>query len=724
MREGRRLALLQAAPLAGAFAVSWGALETPPRLLAVGIASASALALIFLKRVLFAVLAAPVLVCSVACVTVGAMPRPAFWRLVDGLHEAASVGSPFDPSARPALHDLVVVAACALAVAVVVATMAGRPLLAGVVAMLGVGYPATLLERQGLAFGALAAACVIWPTMVSRARTRRTFATGLATAVVVVAGSATLANAGLQPEQARVDWRGWSPIGGDRAGVGVSYVWDANYLGIRFPEKPTVVLRIRAPRRLLYWRASTLDLFTADRWVENLYPVLIAGGDRALPSDPLLPEGDGEAPVEQEVEVAALDDDRLVAVSQPVRIQTEDVSRVVYLSSGVMVAARGLERGARYTVWSNAPRPSPAALARSKPAYPVAAERYLELGRSRLPAFGSPGRARIVDAVFRDDRYPQLWPYRPLWKQAQRLTSASGSPYEATIAIESWLRATGNFGYTETPPAPPDGVPPLVDFATRSKLGYCQHYAGTMAVMLRLLGIPARVAVGFTSGRWTDGEWVVTDHQAHAWVETWFEGYGWLPFDPTPGRGTLSADYTLASDSADAVRALGTGRFLQPDAVPTDPTPVKPVASTTVDETGGVPGWLVLGISLLLGYCGLIATIKALRRRRRLGLDDPRRAATGLRLELIDLLRDHGLTVSRTTTLADVRDRSRRELGVDLRAIERSLGEARYGRVEQARLAIDDARTEFGRLTRALREGLGARAALKARLRLRSLRGV
>ena len=80
--------------------------------------------------------------------------------------------------------------------------------------------------------------------------------------------------------------------------------------------------------------------------------------------------------------------------------------------------------------------------------------------------------------------------------------------------------------------------------------------------MLRMIGIPSRVAVGFTAGTWKGGVWTVTDHQAHAWVEAWFAGHGWLAFDPTPGRGILSAVYTLASDSADAVAALGTGRFL------------------------------------------------------------------------------------------------------------------------------------------------------------------
>ena len=65
--------------------------------------------------------------------------------------------------------------------------------------------------------------------------------------------------------------------------------------------------------------------------------------------------------------------------------------------------------------------------------------------------------------------------------------------------------------------------------------------------MLRLLGIPARVAAGFVPGRYHDDFWEVTDHDAHAWVEVWFRGYGWLPFDPTPGRGRLAGTYSSTS---------------------------------------------------------------------------------------------------------------------------------------------------------------------------------
>ena len=151
-----------------------------------------------------------------------------------------------------------------------------------------------------------------------------------------------------------------------------------------------------------------------------------------------------------------------------------------------------------------------------------------------------------------------MHPYRPLWTTARRIARRASSPYAATLAVERWLRAGGGFAYDQHPPLPATGHP-LVDFVTTSRRGYCQHFAGAMTVMLRFLGIPSRVAVGFTSGRYRDGAWVVTDHDAHAWVEAWFDGYGWLPFDPTPGRGRFTAEYTIASDSAEAAASAPAG---------------------------------------------------------------------------------------------------------------------------------------------------------------------
>src|SRR5262249_21989125 len=148
---------------------------------------------------------------------------------------------------------------------------------------------------------------------------------------------------------------------------------------------------------------------------------------------------------------------------------------------------------------------------------------------------------------------------------AKHIVGDAKTPYAAVLALESWLRESGRFTYDEHP-RPVPGVPPLVAFVTETRRGYCQHFAGAMALMLRYLGIPARVAAGFASGTYSDDHWTVTDHDAHAWVEVWFKGYGWLPFDPTPGRGRLGASYSASSKSFDAGSAaalVGAGSAIQ-----------------------------------------------------------------------------------------------------------------------------------------------------------------
>ena len=163
-----------------------------------------------------------------------------------------------------------------------------------------------------------------------------------------------------------------------------------------------------------------------------------------------------------------------------------------------------------------------------------------------------------------------------------------------------------------------------------------------MALMLRYLGIPARVAVGFTSGKWKDGGWTVTDRDAHAWVEAWFAGYGWLAFDPTPGQGRLSATYTNASDSADAIRALGTGRFLGSEPNKTAPAPrnLPPLEQPSADAVW----WpYLLPLAALAAALLTLALVKSIRRYRRAATRDPRRRASAARADLADFVRDQGL---------------------------------------------------------------------------------
>lgn len=116
---------------------------------------------------------------------------------------------------------------------------------------------------------------------------------------------------------------------------------------------------------------------------------------------------------------------------------------------------------------------------------------------------------------------------------ARRATADSRSNYERARAIESYLK--GNFGYTldlgDT--ARPD---PLAYFLFERKKGHCEYFASSMAVMLRTLGIPARVVNGFRGGEYNDiaGSYIVREKDAHSWVEVYFPEFGWVTFDPTP----------------------------------------------------------------------------------------------------------------------------------------------------------------------------------------------
>ena len=546
--------------------------------------------------------------------------------------------------------------------------------------------------------------------------------------VLVAAVGVGAASAGAAPDEARLDWRNWSLFGDSRNRLGVRYIWDAQYGGIRFPTRPATVLRIQGPRRAHYWRASTLDLFTADRWIESLYPVATSPATRQLPADPLLPARarKGTDLVRQTVEVVSLDDDHIVAAGHPVSVRSEVLGTVSFLSGGVMRVQRGIPRGTRYTVSSYAPHPLPRELLGSQPRYPPAAQRYLALDRTVAPAFGQAGREAFLDDLLTDERYQAAWAYRPIWDEARRLGARADSPYEATLAVERWLRTTGGFRYEERPPlADATTGPPLVDFVVRHRSGYCQHFAGTMALMLRMLGIPARVAVGFTSGKWDGKQWVVSDVNAHAWVEAWFDGYGWLPFDPTPGRGSFSASYTLASDSAATVRDLGRGELLAvlPEGdvtgTPSETTSPNPVA----ENERGSPWPLVLVAVLITVPLALLVVGKAVRRRLRYLTRDPRRLAGAARSELVDVLRDQGVSVGAGIDAVELRHAVERHLGVPTGAFVEAYTRARYGPPARAVTAARETRTELRTVLRVLREELGTPRRLRGALSLRSLRG-
>ena len=135
---------------------------------------------------------------------------------------------------------------------------------------------------------------------------------------------------------------------------------------------------------------------------------------------------------------------------------------------------------------------------------------------------------------------------------AEKLTAQAANNYARAIAIQNYLR--NHFGYTLNP----SGIQsshPISSFLFKAKKGYCEYFASAMAIMLRTLGVPARLVNGFQTGSYNrvGKDFVVRARDAHSWVEVYFPGYGWIPFDPTPP----DPNPVIPSELDDYLDALG-----------------------------------------------------------------------------------------------------------------------------------------------------------------------
>ena len=133
---------------------------------------------------------------------------------------------------------------------------------------------------------------------------------------------------------------------------------------------------------------------------------------------------------------------------------------------------------------------------------------------------------------------------------ADRLTSGLSSVFDQVRAIEEYFDPVNGFKY-DTQTASGSDEDALVDFLFESKIGFCEQYASSMAILLRAAGIPSRVAMGYTAGFESGDYRTITTQNAHAWVEVFFPGSGWVQFDPTPlaDGTTYTPPYSAESDS-------------------------------------------------------------------------------------------------------------------------------------------------------------------------------
>ncbi|HEV3474820.1 MAG TPA: DUF3488 and transglutaminase-like domain-containing protein [Actinomycetota bacterium] len=276
-------------------------------------------------------------------------------------------------------------------------------------------------------------------------------------------------------------------------------------------QNPPANLFTVGSERPAYWRLLSLDRFDGRVWTAS---------DPATRDTETVEEVDalvGPTPIsatriDQVFEIQELSTPWLPAAYQPVSAGVDDMETRWDPWTHTLQTEERTEPGLTYFVESMVAIPSNEALDRIDP------------------------RQSTADAF---TALPPTLPSR-VYGIAREITAGGETPFRKVLAIQSFLRT---FRYDERVAAG-HGIDDIVDFLERTRAGYCEQFAGTMAVLLRTLGIPSRVAIGFLPGdRDRTGRYQVTTAQVHAWPEAYFPPYGWLAFEPTPTRHNPAAGY-------------------------------------------------------------------------------------------------------------------------------------------------------------------------------------
>ena len=205
---------------------------------------------------------------------------------------------------------------------------------------------------------------------------------------------------------------------------------------------------------------------------------------------------------------------------------------------------------------------------------------------------------RPPSSLAADLALPKSYEVTALKRIADEETAGQTTEYGKVNALAAWLSGP-TFSY-RAPGTPVNSAASLRYFLTTGHTGVCVQSAWAMTVLTRLLGIPARLAGGFTGGKHVSGDtYQVTTDDAHVWAEVYFSGYGWMKFEATPGGGDGSArasSYQSGTAGGSYVPPPSTGQ-LEPTAGPTTGTAKVPGGVTRVLPDGGGPASSAYGKS-------------------------------------------------------------------------------------------------------------------------------
>lgn len=355
-----------------------------------------------------------------------------------------------------------------------------------------------------------------------------------------------------------------------------------------------------------YWKLASLSVFDGSIWRPS---------DQDLdPAEDGLATAPPNAVIDvQEISISRLGGNLVPAAATPISVRGGDLSWAA-VPQMLVVDGGDLQRDDRLTITSAVGRPSADALRASTASSPP-----------------------DPDALQLPDNLPS-----EVYELALEATAGAATPYDQARSLQDWFWLNFKYDLTVQKGHNADS---LLSFLTYRR-GYCEHFAATYGAMARTLGLPTRVVVGFTPGELqADGLFHVYGRQAHAWVEVWFDQFGWVAFDPTPGRGSPdNVDHTglAPQQQIGPTDAENQGAGNQPGAPtptrlpdgginPTVPDPDRSTAPTVAPRSGGVraagdgegaPTWpllLVLGIVLL----GVLWYLLAPRFRRTLHAHPP-----------------------------------------------------------------------------------------------------
>ncbi|WP_351228370.1 DUF3488 and transglutaminase-like domain-containing protein [Streptomyces sp. NPDC002133] len=296
----------------------------------------------------------------------------------------------------------------------------------------------------------------------------------------------------------------------------------------------------------MYLRIMALDQFDGGSWKFSVRPV--TGIPDELPRPDGLGDGIGTTEVRTNISAAGSYRQGWLPMPYPAtRLDIEGRWRFDPARRTVIGDGRQTTSGVQYSVTSLQVNPTREQLAQAPKAPASLLKEY----------------TRVPDSLPADVR-----------AAAAQVTKGAANDYERAVKLQDWFAVRGGFTYS-TQVESGGGVEGISRFL-KAKEGFCVHFSFSMAAMARTLGIPARVAVGFTPGApVAGGAMSVSNRDAHAWPELYFEGAGWTRFEPTPTRGS-APDYTQAQ----APSGAPTGA-VQPDASASAEAPAAPSRSST-----------------------------------------------------------------------------------------------------------------------------------------------